>query len=198
MDKKEKKIIKKEKKLSLYEKLTLFHKEEIKLVRDVQWYGYKYTDINQILKKIKPLLCKLWLVIIHNIIDDVLITYIINTDNEKEVIESRINLKSSWLTAQELWSKITYYRRYNLLMLLNLSSEDDDWNSSWIKKQINWSAWTFWKDIKQIIDEIENCEDKKKLKEITEKEINHDCWSIKQKNWLLKTVKNKVEKLNNN
>jgi hypothetical protein len=37
---------------------------------------------------------------------------------------------TQWVKPQDKWSEITYYRRYNLLSLLDLEVEDDDWKKA--------------------------------------------------------------------
>jgi len=51
-------------------------------------------------------------------------TKIINVDKSEEYIESEIEMTT--IKAQDKGSEITYFRRYNLLALLDLEVEDDD------------------------------------------------------------------------
>ncbi len=114
----------------IYKKLFELKKREIKLKRDSKAYNYKYAKLDQIQKKIWPTLDELNLLVYHQVEDNYVITTIMDLDDESK-IESKINL--SWSTkAQDKGSEITYFRRYNLLSLLDLEVEDDDWKA-WSK-----------------------------------------------------------------
>lgn len=88
----------------------------------------------------------------HKTKDGFVVTQIINVDDEKQYEEScieigKINTTREWdskdkqnnvihnieVTEQDpqaVGSIITYYRRYNLLQLLDLKTEDNDWASA--------------------------------------------------------------------
>lgn len=108
---------------TIYTKLFELKKQWIKLERDTKWFNYKYATLDQIQDKLSPVLEELKLLIYHRVENEELVTLVID-------IESW-NLVSSWIKitttkAQERGSEITYYRRYNLLALLDLKTEDDD------------------------------------------------------------------------
>lgn len=81
-----------------------------------------YADLNSILDEVKPLLTDLGLVLTQPIEGGKVKTVI---TKDKESIFSEISLPEG-LNAQQLGSAITYFRRYTLLSLLALSTEDDD------------------------------------------------------------------------
>ncbi len=110
--------------MSIYKKLFEVKKAGVKLQRDTKAFNYKYATLDQIQWKLNWVFQEQWLVIVHQVIDNKVITKIVDTDDDK-FIESWIDL-SEWVKAQDKWSEITYYRRYNLLCLLDLEVEDDD------------------------------------------------------------------------
>lgn len=95
-----------------------------KLTKDSSGYNYKYFDINQLLEKLQPLLREEGLVITQPIREGSVVTTITNTKTGISV-ESSIKLPDN-VKPQDLGSAITYYRRYSLVSLLALESEDDD------------------------------------------------------------------------
>jgi len=109
---------------NIYKKLFEVKKAGIKLQRDTKAFNYKYAQLSQIQTKLWDVLQEQWLLIVHTIEDNKVKTGIFDIDT-KEFITSSIAL-TEWLKAQDKWSEITYYRRYNLLSLLDLEVEDDD------------------------------------------------------------------------
>lgn len=111
---------------TLNQKLFEIKKLRITLTRDTKAYNYKYATLDQIQEKINPLLEEHNLLVTHYINNNELCTKITNLDDDKDFVVSCIWL---WelLKAQDKWSAITYYRRYNLLSLFDLEVEDDDW-----------------------------------------------------------------------
>jgi len=116
-------------KMNIYQKINEIKKENISLQRDTKAYNYKYATLDQIQKKLNPIITKVWLVIIHTIEDWYVITKIVNIDKPEETIISKLLMKE-WLDAQKKGSEITYYRRYNVLSMLDLEVEDDDWKAA--------------------------------------------------------------------
>lgn len=114
--------------MNIYEKLYEVRKANIALQRDTKAFNYKYATLDQIQKKLWPELEKQKLVIIHQIKDNKVITKIINIENTDEYIDSEIEMTT--IKAQDKGSEITYFRRYNLLSLLDLEVEDDDWKKA--------------------------------------------------------------------
>lgn len=143
---------------NIYQKLFEVKKAGIKLQRDTEAYGYKYATLSQIQEKLWEVMQTQGLLVFHYISEQGhVITRIINTDNEKEYIESWIPL-AEWTKAQDKGSEISYYRRYNLLSLLDLEVEDDDGK----KAQGNKTQATQEDDDKQWISDI-NIDNLKKL-----------------------------------
>jgi hypothetical protein len=85
----------------------------------------------------------LWLLVIHAVIENSVETSIIDTESW-ELLKSSIKMSEN-IKAQDKWSEITYYRRYNLLSLLDLETEDDDW-----KKQNDELEWIWDKNIETL------------------------------------------------
>jgi len=122
----------------IYKKLFEFKKKEIVLKRDTKAYGHKYATLDQIQKKIGWIFEEFKLLILHRVEDQYVITEIIDLEDDSRVV-SKIKM-SDVIRAQDKWSEITYFRRYNLLSLLDLEVEDDDWqkasktNFFWIRE----------------------------------------------------------------
>jgi len=113
--------------MKIYEKLYNVKKAWITLQRDTKAFNYKYATLDQIQSKLWDILEKEKLVIVHYIKDSKLITEIRDIESE-EFVSSEIELTTT--KAQDKWSEITYFRRYNLLSLLDLEVEDDDWKQA--------------------------------------------------------------------
>lgn len=112
----------------IYKKLFAIKKANIKLQRDTKAYNYKYVNLAQIQEKLSWEFEKLWLLVTHSIVNNSVITAIIDTESG-EKIQSSITMSEN-IKPQDKWSEITYYRRYNLLSLLDLETEDDDWKKA--------------------------------------------------------------------
>lgn len=142
---------------TLIEKLFELKQKSIVLLRNERAFNYQYADLSQIQDKIAPELETLKLLVMHKTKDEQVITQIINVENPSEYEESsisigKINTTREWdshkrdkegniletvhnieVTEQDpqaVGSIITYYRRYNLLQLLDLKTEDNDWASA--------------------------------------------------------------------
>lgn len=109
---------------NIYKKLLKVKASWIKLQRDVKAYNYKYADLGQIQEKLWEALQEQKLLVMHKVIWNAVQTIIRDTESE-DFIESTIPM-SEWTKPQDKWSEITYYRRYNLLSLLDLEVEDSD------------------------------------------------------------------------
>lgn len=156
--------------LNIYQKLFEVKKVWIKLQRDTQAYSYKYATLSQIQDKLSEVLEEHLLLVTHQVDYDKVTTSIINIENPKEFMQSSIPLTES-TKPQDKGSEITYYRRYNLLSLLDLEVEDDDWaKAQWSKKEddkeLPWIT-------KEIIDKVVEKNEKENLslsiKDIREK-----------------------------
>jgi hypothetical protein len=95
------------------------------LVKDTKAYNYKYVDLNQIIEKLNPLLREEGLVLTQPILDGSVFTRIYDKEEKFAPVESFIKLPEN-VKPQDLGSAITYYRRYTLVSLLALTSEEDD------------------------------------------------------------------------
>lgn len=90
------------------------------------FFHSKYFDINALLEKLEPLLKKQKLLLTQPLEGDKVVTVINDLEGEEKL--------TSWITIpeitdpQKMGSAITYFRRYTLLSLLALQSEDDDGN----------------------------------------------------------------------
>lgn len=188
-----------EKQKNIFDKLFEVKKAWIKLQRDTEAFNYNYATLNQIQEKLSNVLQEQKLLIIHKILDNQVITSIINLDNIEEKIESKIVMSEN-IKPQDKGSEITYYRRYNLLSLLDLETEDDDWKKaqdSWAKQKTqNWNTkiakkWLNYKDFEKIVADGNHTESAI-AKAITEwwftlsgnakKAVRHyvDTWELKE------------------
>ena len=104
---------------NVYVKLFELKKRWIKLERDTSGYNYKYATLDQIQDKLSPVLEELKLLIYHRIENEELITIVMDIESWESVTSW---IKITTTKAQERWSEITYYRRYNLLALLDLKN----------------------------------------------------------------------------
>jgi hypothetical protein len=111
----------------IFEKLLAVKSAWITLIRDKKAFNYKYATLDQIQDKLWDILQKNKLLILHYIKDNKVITKIVDIEDES-FIESEIEITTQ--KPQDKWSEITYYRRYNLLSLLDLEVEDDDWKQA--------------------------------------------------------------------
>ena len=118
--------------MTIYSKLFEVKKAWITLKRDTKAFNYKYATLDQIQDKLWDVLEKNWLIIIHYILGWILTTEIRDIETS-EFVKSEIELTTS--KPQDKWSEITYFRRYNLLSLLDLEVEDDDWKQAQDSKQ---------------------------------------------------------------
>tara|TARA_R100000734_G_C3303011_1_gene93514 strand:+ start:778 stop:1191 length:414 start_codon:yes stop_codon:yes gene_type:complete len=116
---------------------NVFHKvEALKKDKSNPFYKSYYTDINSILKVVKPILKSEKLFLSQPIIKNEVITVIIDYDTGEIFPERPEGIVLETSKPQERGSEITYYRRYGLLSLLGLEAEDDDANIT-VKRQIN-------------------------------------------------------------
>ena len=113
--------------MTIFTKLFNVKSAWIKLQRDTEAFNYNYATLDQIQSKIWDVLEKEKLIIVHFIKDNKVITEIRDIEWES-FVSSEIEMTLT--KAQDKWSEITYYRRYNLLSLLDLEVEDDDWKKA--------------------------------------------------------------------
>ncbi len=97
------------------------------------FFKSKYFDINNLLAHVEPILYKHGLVCLQPIIEENVVTQIIDVNSE-QIIDSVIPLTEE-RDPQKLGSQISYFRRYSLSSLLAIQAEDDDGNSAKPKPQ---------------------------------------------------------------
>lgn len=119
------------KKRTLNEKLLEFQNSVDTIKKDATNPHFKnsYASLPNILSAVKPILNALRLVLTQPVTDTHVKTIITDCDSEAK-IESILAIPAG-LSAQQVGSAITYYRRYTLSSLLALEiDEDDDGNSA--------------------------------------------------------------------
>jgi hypothetical protein len=131
------------------------------------------------------------LLVFHLIKDNSVCTIIQDIESERH-IESSIQL-SEWTKPQDKGSEITYYRRYNLLSLLDLEVEDDDWK----KAQDSWWAKKEFKGKFDLMDYIQRIKDETDVNALDSlyKEFIAEWPTQKQIDWFVKDCKIKKEQL---
>lgn len=132
----------------IYKKLAEFRKKNVVLKKDTTALNYKYATLSQIQEKIDPILDELKLVVVHYAKDGCIVTQVRDLEDDtfvesslaiwvvesKRVEKFRNEKKQSdvetveynSLDPQGVGSIFTYYRRYNLVGILDLETEDDD------------------------------------------------------------------------
>ena len=143
----------------IYKKLLEVAKKDLALKKDWKNPHFKstYLTLDSIIEVYSPLLAELDIIIYHNVKDKVLITTLLDTEDDTS-INSEFEILNS--DPQKRWAEITYWKRYNLGMLLNIMTEvDDDWNkSSWDNfsqdtTDLPWIAQTNIDNLKNLISE---------------------------------------------
>lgn len=122
---------------NIYKKLFQVRKEVGNITKNQKnpFYNNNYADLNQIIDHINPILNKYDLLLLQPLNDNKVFTNIIDIKSEKQV-QSSLDLPND-LSPQKIGSAISYYRRYTLLSLLSLLSEDDDGNLTDKRPEIN-------------------------------------------------------------
>lgn len=99
---------------------------EIKKEAENPFFHSKYASLGNILTVIKPILAECKLVITQIPVgENELLTKIIHTESG-EIIEGTFKFPLAKNDPQGLGSAITYMRRYSLVAMLGLNTEDDD------------------------------------------------------------------------
>jgi len=94
------------------------------VAKNAQGYNYKYTDLPHLWESIEKVVTDAGFSIVTNCDGEFVDTTAIHTSGS---LSSKLPLSfAKDNTPQELGSAITYFRRYNLLMLFNVMVEDDD------------------------------------------------------------------------
>lgn len=94
---------------------------------EIEGRGYRYPTLAAVLDTVKPLLCDNNVLVLQPTrVEETKVTVTTLLMVEDEFIESSLTLAASHPTPQSVGSAITYARRYGLLSLLCLATEDDD------------------------------------------------------------------------
>jgi len=133
---------------NIYKKLFELKQKEIILKKDTQAFWYKYATLKQIQELLSPVLKDLKLIVIHSIRQNQVVTQIrdiewdtyvescidiweVETKRQENFVDAKGKdiQTNDFNTKDPQWvgSIISYHRRYNLLALLDLEQEDDDW-----------------------------------------------------------------------
>jgi hypothetical protein len=106
----------------------------VTLDSDNPFFKSKYASYNNVQETINPALEMLGIIVVQapNIIDgiDVLNTKVYLASNPSDFIESNIRLLVPKGDMQQLGGAITYARRYALVSIFSLATEDDDGNEA--------------------------------------------------------------------
>lgn len=103
----------------------------VKKWADNPFFKSRYADLPSILEVIKDPLNESGLAVSHHCKSTesgFTVVTILGHSESGEFIESEFPV--FWSKPQEVWSSISYARRYNLLALLDIPTEDDDGNAS--------------------------------------------------------------------
>lgn len=124
---------------NIYASLWIF-REKVSAVKkdaDNPFYKSKYADLNSVLEVIKEPLKESGLSLSHRCFNVEWSYSVVTTlchSETGEIIESEFPV--FWSKPQEIGSSISYARRYNLMALLDIPTEDDDGNTANDKKQV--------------------------------------------------------------
>lgn len=113
----------------LFTALSIAKKSFVKINNSAQGYGYNYANLEEIHNAVGKALRENGLVITHGIDNNILITSLIHTatgqrETSKVALPDSPQLDTKKI--QALGACITYYRRYNINLLLDLSTADSD------------------------------------------------------------------------
>lgn len=149
---------------SIWSSLATFRTkiEVVKKDANNPFFKSKYADLPSILDAIKKPLHESWLALVHNTLNSeswyVCVTTIIDIESG-EYIKSEFPV--FWTKPQEVWSSISYARRYNIQALLDIPTDDDDDGNNAntaprTKSEYVWWPVTKWLNFKDMKDMIEN------------------------------------------
>jgi len=120
--------------ISLHRRLLAFHMEVGKVRKDGvnPHFRSRYADINSVLSVVMPVLTSNGIIVTQLPSSEngqhTLVTRMYNADNKDDFIESVTPLIIQKNDMQGYGSAVTYARRYALMCMLDLESEDDDGN----------------------------------------------------------------------
>lgn len=115
--------------IKLSKALAIFREEVSVIAKQTNnpFFKSKYADLPSILEGIKEPLKKSWLALFHKAEWSEDGYYLISTITETESGESISSaFPLFWSKPQEVWSSLTYARRYNTLALLDIPTDEDD------------------------------------------------------------------------
>ena len=126
---------------NIYEKLNDFQKEELHLLKTKSAHQYKYSPLDDIMEAVTPLLQKHGLIVSHsNVVKsnhitgehiEYVVTHLCCINNPKtEYISSETKIQygikiGSMNPVMVIGAQITYIRRYHVVTLLGLTTEED-------------------------------------------------------------------------
>jgi|TARA_R110002012_G_scaffold314213_1_gene526664 hypothetical protein len=136
--------------------------DSVTMDSDNPFFKSKYASYNNVQETINPTLDMLGMVVVQapNILDgvDVLNTKIYMADNPSDMIESNIRLLVPKGDMQQLGGAITYARRYALVSLFGLATDDDDGNEA--SQHITIPTWSdadernnYIVDVRELVDD---------------------------------------------
>ena len=113
---------------NIYQKLAKVIEQDIKVEKDAKnpFFKSSYTTLNEVLSKIKNTLLNNDLIVIQNPQETWLETLIVDVETGEQIKSFVPYVSVSDM--QKLGGAITYARRYALISMFGLESEDDDGN----------------------------------------------------------------------
>lgn len=111
----------------LYTKLYAIQQLALAVSKDWKNPHFKsaYPTLDNVIEVLTPVLNKNWILVTHFAENDTFVTRVVDTESW-EVLDSRYTMLGT--TPQQRGSEQTYFRRYSMIALFNLPSEDDDGN----------------------------------------------------------------------
>lgn len=119
---------------TFYEKLSDLQQEELGLQKTKSAHQYKYAPLDDIMEVVTPLLFKHRLLITHQttsneVEGEHVVTKLIDLDSDQS-LESKTQIQygikiGSMNPVMVIGAQITYIRRYHVVTLLNLTTEED-------------------------------------------------------------------------
>ncbi len=104
--------------------------ESLKKDKENPFFKSHYTDINQVLNDIKPVLKSEGLFVTQPIVNNEVCTIVVDGETGECFPDAGSGMTIQSTKPQERGSEVTYYRRYGLMSLLGLEAEDDDANAT--------------------------------------------------------------------
>jgi len=101
------------------------------------FFKSKYADLSEVLKVIRPLLCKHGLSVIQSpsLLDSNVVVETMLAHSSGEYVSSSLTVPVGKKDAQAVGSAITYGRRYSLSAIMGITQADDDGNAAVAKEE---------------------------------------------------------------